>query len=208
MLEQIDKSDTNFLKTATKEFEFWAPMASDYIDIIMKPGMHQLAIKTGKRKFTRCMLASAANCSFWIACIYLITGKEEYGSANEQLNEVYRKLMNRLRIDKRTDKRKGIIRLGKQNIMTTSVPVNTLDSLDFETIPALKEKFDKARSKDNCQILIYTHGNKGLLFLYYSEKLTMGFSKRVFGFPSVYLTELTTPSTIQLTNIDYRDRYW
>ena len=85
MLAQTNARDTNLLKITIKEFEFRAPMAQGYIDIIVKSGMHQLAIKSGKSKFAPCMLASAGNCSLWIACLYLITGKEEYGSSNEQL---------------------------------------------------------------------------------------------------------------------------
>ena len=206
MLAQTDKEDTGFLKIANKEFEYWAPMAKDYMDTIMKSGMHQLAIKSGKRKFTPCMLASPGNCSLWVACIYYITGKKEYGSANEQVNEVYRKLMKKLRIDKKTDNRKGVIHYGKEKIITPAAPVISFNSLDFEMIPELKEKFDNVRKKASWEIIIYTNGNKALLLLYDEEKM-MSLSKREIAIKSMYLIELTSPSEIHLTNIDYGQRY-
>lgn len=206
LLEQTDTKDTNLLKIAGKEFEYWAPMAQDYIDIIMKNGIHQLAIKSGKTKFAPCVLASAGNCSLWIACIYLITGKEEYGSANEQLNEVYRKLMKRLRIDKKTDNRKDFIRFKKEDIITSAIPLKTLDSLDFETIPELKEKLENVRKKNGWQINIYTHLNKALLYFGYTEIDKTGFSRnKTFDLSSMYLAELNTPTTIKLTKIGFRE---
>ena len=208
MLAQTNTMDTALLKIAIKEFEFWAPMAQNYIDIIMKSGMHQLAIKSGKRKFAPCMLASAGNCSLWIACIYLITGKEEYGSSNEQLNKTYRKLMKKLRIDKRMDGREDFIRFGKGTMITSAAPANTLDSLDFETIPELKEKFNSIRKKGNWKIIMCTHLNKGLLYLGYTERDKTGFSgNRTFGMSSMYLVELKSPSTIQLTHFHYKENY-
>jgi len=207
MISQTDTGDSNLLSIAAKEFEYWAPMAKDYIDVIMKSGMHQLAIKSGKRKFEPCVLASAENCSLWVACIYLITGEEEYGSSNEQLNDVYSKLMKKLRIDKRMDNRKEFVRLGKTDIITTTLQINALDSIDFEIIPKLKEKLDNTSKKDNAKIIVYTHGKKALLYLDYTEMVKMGFSKQLMRIPSLYLLELDSPTTIRLTKINFRERY-
>jgi hypothetical protein len=206
MLKQLKKDDTSLLKIATKEFEFWAPFAWGYLDTVLKPGLRQLSM--GKRKFKPCLLASFINGSFWAYCIYFISGKEEYGSANDQLNEVYKKFMKINREKKDPDERKDFVRLGRTTVIPLTNSTNTLDSLDFETIPALREKFDKNRKNDTWQIIIYTHGHKGLIFLYYSERRSIGFSKQWVGSSSIYLAELNTPSTIQLTNIDYRERYY
>jgi len=91
MLKQVQKNDTTLLKIVTNEFEYWAPFASRYFDTISKPGWHQMSV--GKRKFNPCVLASPVNASLWASCIYLLTNKEEYGSSNDQLNEVYKKFM-------------------------------------------------------------------------------------------------------------------
>ena len=205
MLKQLKKDDTNFLKIATKEFEFWAPFAWGFLDTVAKPGLHQLSM--GKRKFYPCVLASTYNASLWASCIHFITGKEEYGSANDQPNEVYKKFMKTGILKKDPDDRKGFVRMGKTDIITTT-SINSLDSLDFESIPALKEKINKYHNKKEWQTIIYTHGNKGLIFLDYSEKMLIGFTKREVGSSSVYLVELNSPTTIQLTNITYRQRYY
>ena len=206
MLKQVQENDTNLLRIATKEFEFWAPLALGNFDTLAKPGWHQLSI--GKRKFNPCMFASPINASLWASCIYLLTSKEEYGSPNDHLNEVYKKLMKIGAVKRDPETRKGFIRLGKTNIITSSATINTLDLWDFESIPVLKEKFDKKRKEENWEITIYTNGIKGLLFLAHSENVRIGFSKRLIGSSSTYLVELKTPSTIQLTNIDYRERYY
>ena len=205
LLAQTQKNDSELLKTAIKEFEFWGPFASDYIHIVLKPGMHQLSM--GKREFNPCVLASVENCSLWIACIYMITGKEDYGSSNEQLNEVYWKFIRLWRIDKQADNRKDLIRFGKDNTITTSTAIKSLDSLDFDSIPELKEKFDNVRKKDDGKIIIYTHDKKALLYLDYTEMVRMGLSKQVMSSSILYLVELNSPTTIRLTKINYRDRY-
>ena len=47
LLSQTQKNDSELLKIAIKEFEFWGPFASDYIHIVLKPGMHQLSMGKG-----------------------------------------------------------------------------------------------------------------------------------------------------------------
>jgi len=207
MLNQLEKNDSNFLQTALKEFEFWAPLAAGYFDTIPKSGFRQFAIKSGRKKFSPCLLASPGNCSLWVSCIYLITGKEEYGSANEQFNHVYKKFMTAFRVEKKIDNRKDLVRFGKKEIITFDKTQTALDSLDFESIPAIKEKFDKCRKGDEWQIKIYTHGTKALLLLYEGERMRIGFSKQMVGYSSIYLAELNSPSTIQLTKVNYRERY-
>jgi hypothetical protein len=206
MLRQVQKNDTNLLTTANKEFEFWAPFASDYFETIAKPGWHQLSI--GKRKFKTCMFAAPKNAALWASCIYLVTGKEDYGSSNDQLNEVYKKCVKIGGVKRNPEERKGFIRLGEPHIITSPLSTNTLDSLDFESIPSIKEKFAKNKKKDDWEIVIYTNGAKALIFLYYSESIRIGISKRLIGSSSTYLVELKTPSTLQLTSIDYRERYY
>ena len=137
----------------------------------------------------------------------MITGKEDYGSSNEQLNEVYWKFMRLMRIDKQADNRKDLIRFGKDNTITTSTAIKSLDSLGFDSIPELKEKFDNVRKKDDGKIIIYTHDKKALLYLDYTEMVRMGLSKQAMSSPTLYLVELNSPTTIRLTKINYRDRY-
>src|SRR5678816_3851694 len=125
----------------------------------------------GKRKFNPCMFAAPVNAGLWASCIYLLTGNEEYGSPNDQLNDVYRKFLKIGAVKRDPEERNGFIRFGKTDIITSAVAINTLDSLDFEKIPELKEKFDKKRKKENWEIIIYTNGSRGLLFLNYSESV-------------------------------------
>ncbi len=113
--------------------------------------------------------------------------------------------MKRLRIDNRTDNRKDFIRFKKEDIITSTLPLKTLDSLDFETIPELKEKLENVRKKKGWQISIYTHLNKALFYLGYEEIDKTGFSRnKTFDMSSMYLAELTTPTTIKLTKIGFR----
>lgn len=206
VLAQTGRNDTIFLKTAIREFEFWAPFAKGFMDTVMKSGMHQLTI--GKRRFDPCLLAAYGNCRLWACCIYLVTGNEEYGSANDELNEVYRKLLNGGRGKHLVEKRKEFVHFRKKETATLPVPVTGLDSLDFETVPAIKEKFDDARKKENWQITIFTHENKGLFFIYNTTQVTGEFfTKRTASISSLYFAELTTPSTIEITKIDYGDRF-
>ena len=205
MLKQIQKNDTNLLKIVTKEYEFWAPLASGYFDTIAKPGWHQLSI--GKRKFKPCMLASPVNAGLWASCIHLLTGNEDYGSSNEQLDNVYKRFMKIGSVKRDPEERKGFVRLGKTEVIPLTASCNTLDSLDFETIPELKEKFDRCRKSKEWRIILYTHENKALLFLSKVEKTMSGFRQVWDDFSSVYLAELNTPSTLQLSKITYRERY-
>ena len=116
--------------------------------------------------------------------------------------------MKKPRINKRMDGRIDFIRFGKGNITTSTAPVNTLDSLDFEAIPELKEKFNSIRKKDIWKIIMYTYINKGLLYLGYTERDKRGFSgNRTFGMSSMYVVELNSPSIIQLTHFFYKENY-
>ncbi len=206
ILTQVE-GDTSFIATATKEFNFWGPMAWGYMDTIMRSGAQQFAIKSGKRKFSPCLLASYGNSTLWASCIYFITGKDEYGSSNDHLNEIYKKVIKVGVRRKNHEEKKGIVQLVKKDIASTTTVVNTIDSLDFDSIPLIKEKLEEVRKNHNWQIIIYTHGNKGLLFLYYEEKMMMELSRQWVGIPATYLVELTSPSTIDFTSIKYRDRY-
>ncbi len=204
LLAQVKKNDSELLKITIKEFEFWSPFASDYFNIVLRPGIRQLSM--GKREFNPCVLASPENCGLWVECIYMITGKEDYGSSDDKLNQVYRKFM-RMRIDKQADNRKDLIRFGKQNTIATTSAINSLDSLDFNSIPGLKDKFDNVIKKDNAKIILYTNSKKALLYLDYTEMVKMGFSKQLMRSPSLYLLELDSPTTIRLTKINFRERY-
>ncbi|MGH2563004.1 MAG: hypothetical protein ACRDE5_00730 [Ginsengibacter sp.] len=203
LFSQIEKDDTDFLNIATREFEFWAPFADEYQKVVLKAGIGQLSM--GKRKFNPCVLAAPANCWLWASSIYYLAGREKYGSSDEKLNEVYNRLKRGT--ERMMDRRKDFIRLGKEDIVATDTTINSLDSLDFETISELKDKFDKIRRKDNYQIVIYTHQNKGLLYTTYTDKMSNGFSKELVSISSLQLVEIKTPKAIQLTKIGYRDRY-
>ena len=77
----------------------------------------------------------------------------------------------------------------------------------METIPVLKEKFDDYKKKEISSIVLYTNVGKALLLLYSSEKTLVGFSKQYVGASSLYLLELIAPNTLQMTPINYRERF-
>ncbi|MEP6617113.1 MAG: hypothetical protein ABJA57_11060 [Ginsengibacter sp.] len=206
LLKQVDETDTSFLELAKREFEWWGPNIIRFYNTILKPGIHQLTI--GKEKFEPCLLAAQDNGALWAKFIYLITGKKEYGSTNEELNKVYRKLINLTGTKRDPDDRPDFIRFGKSNKISLGASVGSLDSLDFEKVPELKEKFDKTQKEKSWKIMIYTHKNKGLILLNYITSTMIGFSKESLNSPTIYLLDLTGPSTLQITNISYRERFY
>jgi hypothetical protein len=203
LLSQIEKNDTNFLSIAKREFEFWAPFEDEYKSVVSKPGRAQMSM--GKRKFNPCTLAGPANCSLWATCIYYLTGDENYKSPNEKLNESYKRMISGSK--RRIERRKDFIRFGKEETITADTAINSFDALDFETIPELKDKFNKLNKNDGSWAAIYTNGSKALLYMVYSDKMTVGFSKHLMVFPTLYFMQIKMRGTIQLTKINYRERY-
>jgi hypothetical protein len=206
LLKQIGDNDTVFLEVAKRQFEFWGPHINGFYNTVAKPGFHQLTIR--KTKFEPCLLAGPGNGLFWIKSIYLITGKTDYGSTDEQLNKAYRKLIHGIGAKKDPDDRPDFTRRGKTSSITLGASYSTLDSLDFEKVPDIKEKIDRVRKENGWKIIIYTHNNKGLILLNYITSTMIGFSKENMNSPTIYLLDLTGPSTLQITNISYRERYY
>jgi len=203
LYRQTNKSDTALLNQAVRELEFWQPFAWEYLNTIAKPGLHQLGI--GKRNFDPCVLASSANTHLWVDIIHFITDKTEYASENEKTNFVYKRFVRSAKKD--PDEQKDLIRFGKAGIINLQNPCNSLDTLNMETIPVLREKFDDYKKKEISSIVLYTNADKALLLLYFSEKVLVGFSKQYVGSPSLYLLELIAPNTLQMTPIKYRERF-
>ena len=206
MLKQIGDNDTGFLEVAKRQFEFWGPHIIGFYNTVAKPGFHQL--KIGKTKFEPCLLAGLENGMFWIKSIYLITGKTDYGSPDEQLNKAYKKLINGAGVKRDPDDRPDFIKFGKSNSISLGATYGSLDSLDLEKVPELKEKVEKVRKEKSWKIMMYTHKNKGLILLNYVTSTMIGLSKENINSPTIYFLDLTSPSTLQITNISYRERYY
>ena len=203
LYRQTDKSDTALLNHAVRALDFWQPFAWEYLNTITKPGFHQLGIQ--KRNFDPCVLASSVNTHLWVDIIHFITGKTEYASENEKTNFVYKRFARSAKKD--PDEQKDLIKFGKASIINLQNQCNSLDTLNMETIPVLKEKFDDYKKKEISSIVLYTNVGKALLLLYSSEKTLVGFSKQYVGASSLYLLELIAPNTLQMTPINYRERF-
>lgn len=206
LYRQVDKSDTAFLNKALAEYKYWGELNWGFNDTSAKPATQRLSM--GKREFDPCLLASPVNGGFWRTCIYWLTGKKEYDFGNAKLNEVYKKTGRQPGNIKDPEDLKSFIRLGKANTVALDASYHDLESVDFDKEPALKEKLDECRKKDLWEIIIYTNGGKGLLYMNYIDKVNVQFSKQSVAVTSVYLLELSSPKTIRISNTGLRDRYF
>ncbi len=203
---QVDKSDTALLNKAIAEYSYWGLLNWGYNDTINKPGGQPFSIK--KKEFDPCLLASEINAGFWRTCIHWMTGKDNYNFGNDKLNEMYKRTERQPGNIKTAEDLKDFARLSKAKTLQLNASYNDLAAVDFDSEPALKEKLDECRKKKLWEIIIYTNGSKGLLYMNYIDQVKVQFNEQSVAITNVYLLELATDKTVKISTIGYRDRYY
>ena len=203
---QVDKNDTALFNKAIDEYKYWGLLNRGYNDTILNPSGQPFSIK--KKEFDPCLLASEINAGFWRTCIYWMTGNDTYNFDNDKLNENYKRTGRQPGNIKNPADLKDFVRPGKRKSITLNASYNDLASIDFDSEPELKAKLDECRTKKLWEIIIYTNGSKGLLYMNYIDQVKVQFNEQPVAITNVYLLELKADKTINISTINYRDRYY